>query len=95
MSFWTGSSRILKSKGMRPRDEQNVSKLQGRTYEHGKYWNDESAIVTNIVALPSKMAPGAINATEKKLALGMTLKTAADAESNRQLIFATLKLKEF
>jgi hypothetical protein len=40
---------------MRPRDEQNVSKLQGRTYENGKYWNEEFPIVTNIVAFPSKM----------------------------------------
>jgi len=52
---------------MRPRDEQNVSKLQGRTYENGKYWNEEFPIVTNNVAFPSNMAVGAVNTTAKTL----------------------------
>jgi hypothetical protein len=90
MSSWTGCSIIFRSNGMRPREEQKVSKLQGRTYENGKCWNDDTPIVTDMVALPSKMAAGAVNTTEKRLLIKATLDTEANTESNRPLTFAIL-----
>jgi hypothetical protein len=58
-SSWTGCCESLKSKGMRPRDEQKTSKLQGRTYKNGKNEKDEAPIVIDIVEFPSKSAAGA------------------------------------
>ena len=90
MSSWTGCCKIFKSNGMRPREEQNVSKLQGRTYVNGKYWNEDAPIVTDMVELPSKMAAGAVKTTEKTLLISATLNTEANAESNWPLTLLTL-----
>jgi hypothetical protein len=47
-------------------------------------------MVTDMVELPSKMAEGADNTTEKTLPESKTLETAAKDESNRLLMLATV-----
>jgi len=47
-------------------------------------------MVTDMVELPSKMAEGADNTTEKTLPESKTPETAAKDESNRLLTLATL-----